>query len=219
MNILLTGASSGLGIVVARKLLEQGNFVILHYFNNKNELEKLHEEFLDTSLLYKCDLRSESEIHEMYEELKNMKIDVLINNAAIDNNTPIEEKSVDSFINVYKTNLIGPFMLIKYFGNDINSRYGSIINISSDNAIDSYDEQTIEYDCSKASLNLLTKCFSKKYSKAKINALCFGWLDTKMNNIPDDIKKLIDFYPLDKAAEDIIGLMDTKETGKIIIKR
>jgi NAD(P)-dependent dehydrogenase (short-subunit alcohol dehydrogenase family) len=219
MNILLTGASSGLGIVVARKLLEQGYFVILHYFNNKNELEKLHEEYLDTSLLYKCDLRSEAEIHEMYEELKNMKIDVLINNAAIDNNTPIEEKTVDSFINVYKTDLIGPFMLIKYFGNDINSRYGSIINISSDNAIDSYDEQTIEYDCSKASLNLLTKCFSKKYSKTKINAICFGWLDTKMNNLPDDIKKLIDFYPLDKAAEDIIGLIDTKETGKIIIKR
>ena len=34
MNVLLTGASSGLGIKLAKKLLEENNFVILHYNNN-----------------------------------------------------------------------------------------------------------------------------------------------------------------------------------------
>ena len=214
-NILLTGSSSGLGIVLARKLLEQGNKVVLHYFNNKNEVEELHNEYPNSSILYKCDLRSEAEVKKMYEDLKNYNIDCLINNAAIDNNTPIENKDVDSFINVYKTNLVGPFMLIKYFGDIINALDGSIVNISSDDAIDSYDEITIEYDCSKAALNLLTKIFAKKYPKAHINAICFGWLDTKMNNIDEDIRKFIDFIPLDRASDEVIKLINTNETGNI----
>jgi NAD(P)-dependent dehydrogenase (short-subunit alcohol dehydrogenase family) len=214
-NILLTGSSSGLGIVLAKMLLEEGNNVILHYFNNKNEVEELHNLYPNNSILYKCDIRSEAEVHKMYEDLKDKNIDCLINNAAIDNNTPLEDKTVESFINVYKTNLIGPFLLIKYFGNDINAKDGSIVNISSDDTIDSYDEVTIEYDCSKASLNLLTKIFAKKYPKAHINAICFGWLDTKMNNIDEDIKKFIDFIPLDRASKEIINLINTTETGSI----
>ena len=74
-NILLTGSSSGLGIVLAKMLLEEGNNVILHYFNNKNEVEELHNLYPNNSILYKCDIRSEAEVHKMYEDLKDKNID------------------------------------------------------------------------------------------------------------------------------------------------
>jgi NAD(P)-dependent dehydrogenase (short-subunit alcohol dehydrogenase family) len=92
---------------------------------------------------------------------------------------------------------------------------GSIVNISSDNAIDSYDEISSEYDCSKVSLNLITKMYAEKYKNLKINAICFGWLDTKMNNFDKDIKELIDFVPMSKAVEEVINLTDTNKSGTI----
>ena len=213
MNVLLTGASSGLGIKLASKLLENNNFVILHYNSNSDEVMNLHDLYPDTSLLYKCDLSSEEAIHKMYLDLKDNNINCLINNAAIEVDSPLEDKTFKSFIDTYKVNTIAPFMLIRYFAPDMHE--GSIINISSDNAIDSYDEISSEYDCSKASLNLITKMYADKYKNLKINAICFGWLDTKMNNFDPDIKELINFVPLDKAADEVVSLMDTKKSGTV----
>ncbi len=212
MKVLLTGSSSGLGVNLAKRLLEEGNFVILHYNNHSDEINKLHEKY-PNSLMYKCDLSSEAEVHQMYLDLKDLGINALINNAAIEINTPLEEKTYKSFIDVYKVNLIAPFMLIRYFAPIIKE--GSIVNISSDNAIDSYDEISSEYDCSKVSLNLITKMYADKYKNLKINAVCFGWLDTKMNNFDNDIKELIDFVPLDEAVEEVVSLLDTKKSGTI----
>ena len=217
-TILLTGASGGLGIKLATQLLYDGNFVILVYNNNNSNVNELHELYKDNSLVYKCDLTSEEEIINLYNQIKekNISIDCLINNAAIDHKSSIEEKNQETFRKVLDINTIAPFLLIKLFGKDIESNDGTIVNISSDNAIDMYDEETLEYDVSKAGLNMITNIFSKKY---KINSICFGWLDTKMNDIPEDIKPMIDFVPFDKAIEEIIKLIDTKKSGDCIIVR
>ena len=114
---------------------------------------------------------------------------------------------------------MGPFYFLKHFGEELNQKHGNIINISSDNAIDKYDIVTIEYDLSKIALNRLTEIFAHYYQNIKINAICFGWLDTKMNNIPENIKKEMDFVPLEIAVESILKLLETKETGKIEIVR
>jgi NAD(P)-dependent dehydrogenase (short-subunit alcohol dehydrogenase family) len=213
MNVLLTGASSGLGIVLAKRLLDDNHFVVLHYNNHSDEVKNLHVLYPNNSMIYKCDLSSEESIHKMYLDLKDKNINCIINNAAIEINTPLEDKSFKSFIDVYKVNLIAPFMIIRYFAPLMHE--GSIINISSDNAIDSYDEISSEYDCSKASLNLITKMYADKYKNLKVNAICFGWLDTKMNNFDPDIKELIDFVPLDNAVDEVLSLMDTKRSGTI----
>ena len=217
-TILLTGASGGLGIKLATQLLYDGNFVILVYNNNSTNVNELHELYPDKSLVYQCDLTSEESIINLYNQIKekNLSIDCLINNAAIDHKSNIEEKNQETFRKVLDINTIAPFILIKLFGKDIETNDGTIVNISSDNAIDMYDEETLEYDVSKAGLNMITNIFSKKY---KINSICFGWLDTKMNDIPDDIKPMIDFVPFDKAIEEIIKLIDTKKSGDCIIVR
>ena len=217
-TILLTGASGGLGIKLATQLLYNGNFVILVYNKNADNVNKLHELYKDTSLVYQCDFTSEDSINNLYNQIKekNISIDCLINNAAIDHKCSIADKNQESFRKVLDINTIAPFLLIKIFGKDIESNDGNIVNISSDNAIDMYEEETLEYDVSKAGLNMITKIFSNKY---KINSICFGWLDTSMNDIPDDVKPLIEFVPFDKAIEEIIKLIDTKKSGECIIVR
>ena len=217
-TILLTGASGGLGIKLATQLLYDGNYVILVYNKNEDKVNNLHELYPDTSLVYQCDLTSEESITNLYNQIKekNISIDCLINNAAIDHKSSIEDKNQETFRKVLDINTIAPFLLIKLFGKDIEKNDGTIVNVSSDNAIDMYDEETLEYDVSKSGLNMITKIFSNKYT---INSICFGWLDTEMNDIPEDVKPMIDFVPFDKAIEEVIKLIDTKKSGECIIVR
>ena len=217
-TILLTGASGGLGIKLATQLLYDGNYVILVYNKNEDKVNNLHELYPDTSLVYQCDLTSEESITNLYNQIKekNISIDCLINNAAIDHKSSIEDKNQETFRKVLDINTIAPFLLIKLFGKDIEKNDGTIVNVSSDNAIDMYDEETLEYDASKSGLNMITKIFSNKYT---INSICFGWLDTEMNDIPEDVKPMIDFVPFDKAIEEVIKLIDTKKSGECIIVR
>ncbi len=217
-TILLTGASGGLGIKLATQLLYDGNFVILVYNSNESKVNNLHELYKETSLVYQCDLTNEESITNLYNQIKekNISIDCLINNAAIDHKSSIEDKNQETFRKVLDINTIAPFLLIKLFGKDIEKNEGSIVNISSDNAIDMYDEETLEYDVSKSGLNMITKIFSNKYT---INSICFGWLDTEMNDIPEDVKPMIEFVPFDKAIEEIKKLIDTKKSGECIIVR
>lgn len=220
-TVLVTGASGGLGIELSKKLLEEKYFVIMHYFKHKEKVEIIHKRYPSQSMIVGCNIMEEKEIVCLKKELqeKKIQIDILINNAGIDHVSEIEEKTEETFLDVYKVNTLGPFYFLKHFGEELNQKQGNIINISSDNAIDKYDIVTIEYDLSKIALNRLTEIFAHYYQNIKINAICFGWLDTKMNNIPENIKKEMDFIPLEIAVESILKLLETKETGKIEIVR
>ena len=76
----------------------------------------------------------------------------------------------------------------------------------------------MEYDVSKAGLNMLSNIYRKRFPNRIINTIAFGWLDTKMNNIPDDVKQYIEFVPFDKACEEIVKLFD-KQVDDIVIVR
>ena len=112
-------------------------------------------------------------------------------------------------------NTLGPFLLSKAFGKEINEQRGCIINISSDNTIDAYDYVTMEYDISKAGLNILTKDLALYYTDAYINAIAFSWIDTEQNVIPEDVKPFINFIPKEKAARKVLELISKKQTGQI----
>ncbi len=215
--VLLTGASGGLGIALARKLLAKKYFVILHYHKNSEEVQRLHDEYPKTSLILQANLLEDKEISKIVDFIKgkNITLDILINNAAIDFNSNLSEKNKETFLKIFTLNTIAPFLLIKNFGKEIEQKKGCIINISSDNTLGKNDPRTMEYDVSKSGLNMLTKDFALKFPNAHINAIAFGWLDTKMNDIPEDIKKYINFIPLEQATEEILELIHSKKTGII----
>lgn len=216
-TVLLTGASGGLGLCLAKKLLEEKYFVVLHYYKNSSEVMRLHQEYPDQSICIQADLRNEEEIYKIQNFLKdhNILLDVLINNAAIDHVSDVNKKNFSTFLNVFSLNTLAPFLLMKLFGKEINESGGAIVNISSDNTLDKYDPRTMEYDVSKSGLNILAKEFSLEYPNAHINTLLFGWLDTPMNEIPEDIKKFISFVPLDRAVAEVLKMINSKETGKV----
>ena len=213
-NVLITGASGGLGKNLVQACLDKGYYVIAQYNDN---LEYIKEIKNDNLLLIKADFKNEDDVLNIYNELKNknIKVDVLINNAGIENTCDIDDKNYDSFIDIYKVNTLAPFTLMKLFANDLES----VVNISSDNTVDQETMETIEYDISKHGLNVLTKVFSDYYPSIKVNAILFGWLDTPMNDFPDDMKEMLDFVPMEKAISSVVSLIETKESGTIKLVR
>ena len=185
--VLITGGSSGIGKETVYKFAKNGYDVIFTY-NKSKETSKTIEKDIKSSYnvnIYsiKCDISMENDVKSLANFVKDKtnKIDVLVNNAGIAIDNLFEEKTVEEFKKVIDTNLIGTFSVIKYLGNLINDG-GSIINISSTNAIDSYYIESIDYDASKIGIISLTHNLAKYYApKIRVNCICPGWVDTLMN--------------------------------------
>lgn len=185
--VLITGGSSGIGKETVYKFAKNGYDVIFTY-NKSKEMSKTIEKDIKSSYnvnIYsiKCDISLENDVKSLanFVKKKTNKIDVLVNNAGIAIDNLLEEKTVEEFKKVIDTNLIGTFSVVKYLGNLINDG-GSIINISSTNAIDSYYIESIDYDASKIGIISLTHNLAKYYApKTRVNCICPGWVDTLMN--------------------------------------
>ena len=185
--VLITGGSSGIGKETVYKFAKNGYDVIFTY-NKSKEMSKTIEKDIKSSYnvnIYsiKCDISLENDVKSLTNFVKDKtnKIDVLVNNAGIAIDNLLEEKTVEEFKKVIDTNLIGTFSVVKYLGNLINDG-GSIINISSTNAIDSYYIESIDYDASKIGIISLTHNLAKYYApKIRVNCICPGWVDTLMN--------------------------------------
>lgn len=185
--VLITGGSSGIGKETVYKFAKNGYDVIFTY-NKSKETSKTIEKDIKSSYnvnIYsiKCDISLENDVKSLANFVKDKtnKIDVLVNNAGIAIDNLLEEKTVEEFKKVIDTNLVGTFSVIKYLGNLINDG-GSIINISSTNAIDSYYIESIDYDASKIGIISLTHNLAKYYApRVRVNCICPGWVDTLMN--------------------------------------
>ena len=138
----------------------------------------------------KCDLSNEEDIKKLVKEVYGYvdNIDILVNNAALEIDKEFSLKTKEEFLKTLDINLVAPFLLSKEIASRMYmNKYGKIINISSNNSIDKYDPVTVDYDCSKAGLNILTKCLAKEYAPfVRVNAILPGWILT------DKIKKLDD---------------------------
>ena len=187
--VLVTGSSQGIGKSIAREFAKIGYDVVINYNNSKDEALSLKKELEDNyqikALAIKCDISKEDEIDEMINSIIKEfdHVDVLVNNAAVENTSDFFDKTKDSFRNVIDTNLIGTFLVSKKIAKYmLEKKEGKIINISSNNGIDKYDSSTIEYDISKAGINMLTKVMAKEFSPfINVNAVAPGWVLTDKN--------------------------------------
>lgn len=186
--VLITGASKGIGASCAQIFASNGYDVIINYNTSIQQANILKEEirkkFNVKCLTYKCDVSNENEVIKFFENVKKdfSKIDVLINNAGIAKDNFLDKKTVEEFKQVINTNLVGTFMITKYFSKIMDE--GSIINISSTNAIDSYYPESIDYDASKVGIISLTHNYAKAFApKIRVNAICPGWVNTKHNDL------------------------------------
>ena len=219
-KVLITGGTRGLGKDIAKIFAENGYEIYLNYFNNDDEALKTKKEILAEYQVEVKLLKGDISKEEVINSFKINNLDVLVCNAGIDNVCDIEDKTYESFKRVIEVNLLSNFLLTQKFGLEMESNgHGTIIYINSDNVIDSNDFVTLEYDVSKAGLLMLAKDYAKYFKNVKIHTIAPGWMDTKMNDIPDEVKDEFSFVPTTEVAKLVLKQVNVKESGNVEVIR
>ena len=175
MNILVTGASKGIGRVIAEELKNIGNV----YITGRNE-EALKQ--VNACSYCVCDLTTE--IEKLSDFIKQNNIDVLVNNAGEYIYGEIEKMTTNEIARIFKTNLEAPAFLISQtvpFMKEQN--WGRIINIGSISGVMGEANASL-YSATKAGLIGLTKALALELAQNNItvNTINPGWVDTELGN-------------------------------------
>ncbi len=182
--VLVTGSSRGLGRSIALTYAEGGYDVIVHYQKEEEKARSVVKEiesFGRKAYLVKADLSKEEELDRMCDEIfEKTSVDVLVNNAAISKDSLVEFKTKEDFLRILDVNLVSVFLLSRKIGEKMKQRkQGVILNISSSNALDTYYEESLDYDASKAGLISLGHNLAKYFSPyVRVNTICPGWIET-----------------------------------------
>jgi 3-oxoacyl-[acyl-carrier protein] reductase len=136
-TILITGASRGIGRNIAVTFAKHGYRVFINFLKEEKEAlitKETADKFTQGSEIIKADVSDYKQVQQMvkYISQKAGKLDVLINNAGVTENSLIIKMKDSQWDDVIKTNLYGPFYTIKECGRLMaKKKAGSIINISS----------------------------------------------------------------------------------------
>ena len=216
MKVLVTGSSRGLGAEIIKEFAKNGGDVVINYNHSYKEAYDLADSIKNVDVqVIKCDVSNEDEVKDMFSQIEN--IDFLINNAAISRDSDILEKSAMDFNRVLHTNLTGTFLVSKYAIKKMDK--GSIINISSTNAIETYYPESVDYDASKAGIISLTHNFSKYLPDFRVNCVCPDWIDTDITkDMDEEYKSKINFIKKEDLAKLIYKIAINKEIKDQVIR-
>ena len=178
-NVIVTGATRGIGKEIALTLAQNGANIAINYRNYNDEIVELInalKEFGADVLAIKCDVSKSNEVENFVSEIKNhfSSIDILVNNAGITKDGLILRMKDQDFDDVLNVNLKGTFN---------TSVVGLIGNAGQSN-----------YSASKAGVIGFSKSVAKELASRNINinVVAPGYIDTDMTkSLPDRVKEEI----------------------------
>lgn len=189
LNILVTGASRGIGKAIATKLAEAGATIAVHYHKNAHDAENFAHVLGNQSKTFQADLSKSGEADDLFERvcLEMGNVDVLINNAGIAKAVSTTSKD-DSWVKVWNetimVNLTSAAILCKKAIQHFLERKtaGRIINMASRAAFRGDKAEYIAYAASKAGLVSVTRSIAKSYGKEGVKAFVIapGFVRTDM---------------------------------------
>ena len=210
-NVLITGATGGIGSAIAKAFAEKGYNVALHTFSKPDVAEKyakdLGTEFGVKTAFVQADISKEVNVKSMFESLYETfgKIDILVNNAGVSFVSMLCDTTEEDYDNVMDINLKGAFLTSKEaMKNMVHNKWGRIINVSSvwGNVGASCE---VVYSASKAGLVGFTKALGKELAPSGItvNAVSPGLIDTQMNShlSKEDVDALLEEIPMGRMGQ------------------
>ena len=188
-NIIVTGASGGIGNSIIKKLSESGAN-ILASGTKIEKLEKLKSQF-DNIKILKFDISQTDNIEDFIEKSSlelGGNLSCLINNAGITQDNLAIRMSLDEWKKVINVNLTSTFLLSKFaIKKMLKNKYGKIINITSVVGHTGNLGQA-NYTASKAGIIAMSKSLAIEYAKKNININCIspGFIKTAMTDKLDE---------------------------------
>ena len=194
-NIIVTGASGGIGNSIIKKLNEAGAN-ILASGTRIEKLEELKKKFEKIKIL-KFDISQSDKIEEFIENATSElggSLDGLVNNAGITQDNLAIRMSLDEWQKVININLTSTFLMSKFaIKKMLKNKSGKIVNITSVVGHTGNLGQA-NYTASKAGIVAMSKSLAIEYAKKNINVNCIspGFIKTAMTDkIDDKFKEVI----------------------------
>jgi NADP-dependent 3-hydroxy acid dehydrogenase YdfG len=208
-NVLITGATSGIGRAIAQKLLEK-NANVACCGQSEEKIKSLIDEHysFNSKKIYKAfDIVNENEILTFIEESSAAigEIDILINCAGVNSERAnVESISTQKLRHMIDINMIAPFIFIREIYNQmINRKSGTIINVLSTVCRFS-NEGIASYTASKAGLDAFVKVLRKEARQynIKICSIYPGGVDTDFRTEPRP-----QYLSADIVADSVLSLI------------
>jgi len=223
---IITGASSGIGAGVAKSLSDDGAVVIINYPvpSAKDAAEAVLAEILakgGIGMTSMCDVSKETEVQKMFADTiqRYGTVDILINNAGLQKDSPFENMTLDQWNFVIGVNLTGQFLCAREAIREFLRRgvdpkrsiaAGKIVHMSSVHEVIPWAGHA-NYAASKGGIMLLMKTLSQEFAhkKIRINSISPGAIQTPINrsawDTPEALNKLLTLIPYKRigVVEDI----------------
>ena len=229
-NILITGASQGIGRATAIEAAKTQAFVGINYSKNSDAAESCLEAVKScggNGVILQCDVADNTSVKEMFQKFVSMSrtIDGVFNNAGITGPiSPIQDLNPADLKAVLDTNVSGAFYVAQEAAKImINQKYGSIVNMSSIAADIGGGGEFIHYAMSKGAIHSLTYGMAKELGKygIRVNAVAPGLIDTEIHAKAGDasrVDRLMPSVPLgrvggaEEVAQTVMWLLSEKSS-------
>ena len=189
--VVVTGSSRGIGLGLVQEYAKRGWQVVATCRNpeNAHQLKTLAKDHPNIKVIA-CDIDSTESVINCLSVICSAgicRVDLLINNAGVSNKDhpidPANKTDRDEFLNIFNTNVGGPLAVTQAMASLLEASANPLVlNISSRlGSISSVDKcTTTSYQCSKAALNMLTRCQADAYPNFKMLSVNPGWIATDM---------------------------------------
>ncbi|MFE9119894.1 SDR family NAD(P)-dependent oxidoreductase [Streptomyces sp. NPDC007172] len=228
-SMVVTGAGTGIGRAVARRLLAAGASVTLVGRRAEALREAADTEGGERALVHPADISDEQGARSAAEAAVERfgAVDGLVNNAGLARFAPIEKADLSDLEAMLGVNLFGPVHLIRAALPELRARQGAVVNVSSVGGALAMPNRAL-YGATKAALNSLTRSLARELAPlVRVNAILPGPVDTPMYGdlgldegaTRDLVADMVEATPLGRfgTPDDIAGwvcnLLDPEASG------
>lgn len=224
---LVTGANSGIGKGVAIALAQAGADVVVNYVSNEEGANKVVEELKQVNpdgqaYAHQTDVSDEKQVQGMFKEMIDRfgTVDILINNAGLQQDAPFHEMTIEKWNKVIGVNLTGQFLCareaVREFmrrgvKKEVSCAAGKIICISSVHEVIPWAGH-VNYASSKGGIMMMMKSIAQEVAhyRIRVNSICPGAIRTPINrpawDTPEAYESLMSLIPYNRIGEtDDIG--------------